>query len=85
MKEIRKLKASNTSIRNDPSGRVIVAFIVEVDGTLKGKRVMKNIRGTDLGEQLLQLIDNVNWIPGKCHGQVVPTMQTFPVLLHAGG
>jgi len=84
MKEIRKLKASNTAIQNDPGGKVVIAFIVEVDGTLTGKRVLKNIKGTDLAEQLLSLIDNVTWIPEKCNGKVVPTLQIFPVLLHAG-
>jgi hypothetical protein len=83
MKEVRKLKASNVAIQNDPGGKVIIAFIVEVDGTLTGKRVLKNIPGTDLGEQLLDLVDNVSWIPEKCNGKVVPTLQIFPVLLHA--
>jgi hypothetical protein len=82
-KEIRKLNASNTAIQNDPSGRVIVAFIINVDGSLTGKRILKNIAGTDLGEQLLKLIDNVKWIPEKCNGQKVPTLHSFSVLLHA--
>lgn len=84
-KEFRKLRTADfeRAIQNDLSGKIIIAFIVEANGRLTGKRVLKNISGTDLGDQMLELVDNLKWVPEKCKGQVVPTLQILPVLIHS--
>jgi hypothetical protein len=59
--------------------KVIVAFVIDKNGQVTGKRIIKNIKGTDLGEQLLDIVDDLKWQPGICNGKPVPTMQLVPM------
>ena len=61
--------------------KIYVAFIINENGELTGKRILKNIDGTDLAEQVLTLVDNVEWKPGKCNGSPVPVLYKLPVIL----
>lgn len=60
-------------------GKIWVAFIVDIDGSLKGKRILRDVEGTDFGKQVLTLIDNLKWIPAECNGQKVATIYRFPM------
>jgi len=60
-------------------GSILVAFIVDIDGNLIGKRIIKNIEGTDFAEQVLTLIDDVEWIVGTCQGNLVPVIYQLPI------
>jgi hypothetical protein len=61
--------------------KVFVAFIVNTDGQIKGQRIVKNIDGTDLAEQLLDIIDDMKWIPGLCKGKPVATLLVMPMII----
>jgi hypothetical protein len=61
--------------------KVIVAFIVTEGGQLIGKRVVKNIVGTNLGDQLLGILDDFKWEPGECKGKAVSTLFVFPMIV----
>jgi hypothetical protein len=61
--------------------KVIVAFVIDKDGHMKGKRILKDIEGTDLGKQLLDIIDDMTWHPATCEGKVVPTIQMMPLIV----
>jgi outer membrane biosynthesis protein TonB len=61
--------------------RVIIAFVIEVDGSITGKRIIQNVAGTDLGNQLLDIVDDFKWEPGTCNGKKVPTLQLFPMIV----
>jgi hypothetical protein len=58
--------------------KVIVGFIIDEDGQLTGKRVIKDFRG--YGLKLLDILDDFAWEPGVCHGKKVLTLQLFPVI-----
>ena len=60
---------------------MIVAFVIDKDGHMKGKRILKDIEGTDLGKQLLDIIDDMTWHPATCEGKVVPTIQMMPLIV----
>lgn len=59
--------------------KILVAFIIDKDGKLTGKRIIENIEGTDIAEQVLTLIDEVEWIIGTCKGEPVPVIYLLPV------
>lgn len=61
------------------SGRVIVSFVVDVDGSLKN---MKVVRGVDpaLDEEAVRVISTMPlWNPGKDKGKEVPVKYTIPI------
>jgi periplasmic protein TonB len=80
-KEISK-KIKYPHIDKHPiESKVIIAFVVDANGKILGKRIIKNITGTDLGEQLLEIVDDLRWDPGRCNGQAVPTLQLIPMII----
>ena len=65
----------------DYSGRVLVAFVVETNGTIDGKRVIYDPAGNDrlFSKQLLDILSSVKWKVGLCNGESVPCLYTFPL------
>ncbi len=61
--------------------KVMVAFVVTEDGQLMGKRIIKDIAGTNLSDQLLDILDDFKWEPGECNGKVVSTYFVFPLII----
>ena len=61
--------------------KVIVAFIVEKNGQITGKRVIRNITGTDIGQELLNLVSQYKWKAGKCNKKPVAVLQTLPMYI----
>lgn len=61
--------------------KIYVAFVVKEDGQIIGKRVVRNIEGTDVAEQMLELLDNLKWQPGVCNGRNVATLFLLPVII----
>jgi hypothetical protein len=60
-------------------GRLIIAFIVDTEGKIEGKRVLIDVEGTDYAEQVLKLIDNIEWLPGICDDIAVPALRMVSV------
>ena len=61
------------------SGRVIVQFVVEPDGSISSVEV---VRGVDrsLDEEAIRVIENSpRWEPGKQRGEPVRVRFTFPI------
>jgi hypothetical protein len=61
--------------------KVKVAFVVQQDGKVVGQRIIKNVKGTDLAEQFLDIIDDFQWQPGICNGKVISTIETLPMII----
>lgn len=61
--------------------KVYVAFIVQTDGKVVGQRVTRNVKGTNLAEQFLDIIDDVRWKPGICDGKTVATIEILPMII----
>ena len=62
--------------------KIIIAFIVGSDGQITGKRIIQNVAGTNLAQQMLDIVDDLKWQPGKCNGIPVPTLQLIPMMVH---
>ena len=76
-KRIKYPKNDNYPIES----KVFVAFVVTELGDITGQRIVKNIEGTDLAEQLLEVVSEFKWLPGTCNGKQVPTILILPMII----
>lgn len=79
-KEISRIKFP-AAARDQGNIKIYVAFIIKEDGQIIGKRVVRNIRGTDSAERILEILDHLKWQPGMCHGRKVATLFLLPVII----
>ena len=65
----------------DYQGKVLVAFVIETNGKIDGKRIIYDPSGNDrlFSKQLLTILDKVKWQPGLCNGEKVPCLYIFPM------
>jgi len=68
------------------SGRVIVAFVIEPNGSIDGQRTMNDPSGSKhvFSKQLLDILGSVKWKPGYCNGKAVPVLYSLPVAIEVG-
>lgn len=74
------IKYPATAEKDNVSGRVIVTFRVEKDGTLSDAKVVKGIR-EDLDNEALRIVGNMpKWVPGKDkEGHAVVSVYSLPI------
>jgi len=61
------------------TGTVYMSFIVETDGTLTHKKIIKGIT-EDINKDALSIIDKMpKWLPGFCEGKKVPVQMVIPI------
>jgi TonB family protein len=65
---------------DDVTGRVIVVFIIEKNGTLTNAKVIRGIHPLFDAEALRVINASPKWTPGKQNGEVVRVKLTCPVL-----
>jgi periplasmic protein TonB len=63
----------------DFEGTVYISFIVETNGSLSNRKILRGIE--DLADQeALKVIDKMpKWNPGKCKGKAVPVRFIVPI------
>jgi hypothetical protein len=64
-------------------GTVVVRFVIEKDGSLSGKEILRNVEG-GCGEEVLRVLGlfesaGIRWIPAVNRGEVVRSSITLPV------
>lgn len=60
-------------------GRVIVSFVVELDGSLSNAKVVRGI-STALDEEAIAVVKKMpNWTPAKQDGVIVRSKYTLPI------
>ena len=77
----KRIKYSSSLERYPIESKVIVAFIVTEIGSVTGQRIVRNIDGTDIGEQLLRIVQEFKWQPAICNGNPVKSILTLPMIL----
>jgi protein TonB len=64
------------------SGRIILSFIVETDGTLSEIKTLHDL-GFGTGEEAVRILKaSPKWRPGVQNGMVVRTQYTLPIVLN---
>ncbi|SCY91877.1 energy transducer TonB [Flavobacterium caeni] len=60
-------------------GKILASFVVEADGSLSEKKIIKDI-GHGAGAELLRVLDlSEKWIPGEKDGNPVRVQYTIPI------
>ena len=49
---------------------IIIAFIVDIDGSIKGSRIIKD-KTNSIGQQMLDIVRSSKWTPAKCYTKTV--------------
>jgi TonB family protein len=65
---------------NDISGRVIVEFTIDTDGSLVNAKVMRGVDPLLDAEALRVISSSPRWTPGKQRGKIVKVKYFFPVV-----
>ncbi|WP_197273966.1 energy transducer TonB [Hymenobacter sp. DG25A] len=75
----RHLRFPSQAIQNQVSGRVYVAFTVEVDGGISDVEIVKGL-GYGTGEEAERVVRSMpDWTPGRQNGQNVAVRYTLPI------
>lgn len=68
-----------SALQNGISGRVIVKFVIEKDGSITNATIVKGV-DSDLDKEALRIIRRMpKWIPAKNNGQPVRSYYNLPV------
>ncbi|WP_158642845.1 energy transducer TonB [Mucilaginibacter ginsenosidivorax] len=80
----RNLKFPNTCA--DYAGKIIVNFVIEPDGSIDNKTVMRDPSGDKhlFADQVFKIIESVKWKPGRLNGKPVATWYALPLTICLG-
>jgi hypothetical protein len=69
-----------------PGGRIIIAFVVEADGTIDNETVVRDPCGNEhlLSNRLFDIVKKTKWTPGKMNGKPVATRYSLPLTICLG-
>lgn len=80
----KNVKYPVEAIEKKISGRVMISFIVEKDGSLSNVEVLKNVDPALDAEAVRVVKSMPKWEPGKQRGHVVRVKYTLPVTFSLG-
>lgn len=67
---------------SEHGGRIVIAFVLETDGSIKGIRVVRDKTNTNhfFSDQIVNALKKYKrkWKPGSCNGIPVPVLFTLP-------
>lgn len=70
---------------NGIEGRVVVRFLVDIDGSVSDVQIIKAI-DPDLDREALRVFEKApKWTPGKMHNQVVKVRYVMPIIFELRG
>jgi periplasmic protein TonB len=66
-----------------PSGKILVSFVVEKDGSLTDVKIVRDL-GYGTGAEALRVFKKIpKWIPGEQNGRKVRVPYTIPIIIQA--
>lgn len=78
MKFLKKNTYFPLDVPDNVEGKVLVAFVIEKDGSVTNAKVVKSAH-TSLSKEAIRVIKRMpKWIPGKKDGNLVRTMLIMP-------
>lgn len=75
----KNIRYPQMALQNDISGKVVVEFVVEKDGSVGSTKIIRGV-DKDLDREALRVVKAMpKWQPGKNNGQAVRCYYTLPV------
>lgn len=74
------IKYPQDAIKQNLSGRVLVMFVVETDGSVSNVKVAKNVFPSLDAEAVRVVKAMPKWIPGRHKGKIVRVNYTVPIV-----
>jgi len=59
--------------------KIFIGFVVDTDGSIIGKRIIRSIDEIDVAEQMFSVISSLTWTPGYCNKEPVPVILIIPL------
>jgi hypothetical protein len=82
IKEFYKYVGKNFKSPNSAKGQIKVAFVVQIDGTLKDFKIIKGLNSDMNVEALRVLFNSPLWIPGKVDGKAARVKFSIPLTVN---
>ena len=80
LKQLERVTNINTPAPENFDSNVIVAFIIDTDGSVNGERIIKD-RTNKIGQQLLEIVKRFKWTPAKCDNKNVAMIYRLPIVI----
>ena len=75
----RRIKYPEDAMSNNVDGKVILQFIIDVDGSLTNIKVLNKIDKSLELEAVRIVASSPKWTPGRLNGKTIRTVYEFPV------
>jgi protein TonB len=82
IKEFYKYVGENFKSPNSAKGQIKVAFVVQIDGTLKDFKIIEGLNSDMNVEALRVLFNSPLWIPGKVDGKAARVKFSIPLTIN---
>ncbi len=82
---VKNVKYPQVDRSHNVTGRVLVTFVVEKDGTLSNLKTLSS-PSISLAEEAIRVMKlSPNWLPGRARGEAVRVKYTIPISFTLGG
>ncbi|MDR1877693.1 MAG: energy transducer TonB [Flavobacteriaceae bacterium] len=77
----KNMKYTKKAIKNETEGKILVRFVVEIDGSVSDIQVVGKKLGDGLDEIAINAVKETDkmWIPAKWEGQIVRSYFRIPI------
>ncbi len=77
---IKNIKYPSSAIEDDFQGVVIVKFYIDIDGTIKEPKIIRDDGCSDCAKEVIKVVNTFpKWIPAYSNGKAVKAYYTLPV------
>lgn len=66
------------SVPHAATTKFTIAFVVDVDGSISGERIIKDEIG-GVGDQMIKIVKSFKWSPAMCNGKQVASLHQIPL------
>lgn len=78
------IKYPKAAIEKDIEGTVVTQFVVDKTGAVQDAKITRSIGG-GCDEEVLRVLNDTEWVPGKHQGEIVKVKMTIPVKFKLDG
>jgi outer membrane biosynthesis protein TonB len=76
---LENLILPNSARRLEFIGKGFIGFVIDSDGSVIGKRVIKSNNVPEMGIQALEVVEKTKWSAGTCGNKKVPVILIMPI------